>query len=282
MAKNYLIYGVKRTGNHAIINWLIPQIRDSVRFFNDQKYPLLDFTQPEFNRDEEHCLVEHVLKLDSDTRVYVKNQRLRSGDSYLPQYNDIDNIISFEGVEFNKVCEVLPQWLEDFNRGLKIRNPNLVVSDDFTHIILLRNPWNIAASQIRWSLDRVNYNRVDRDMVVWNEYHDHYINQNSDTHFIIYDKWFGDIEYRKAISIELGTEFTDINKNKTALAGGGSSFDKMKFDGKAEEMNVLNRYEEMMHHKKMQDFVKTDMANEVKNKWNHICDLEEIKDLKIK
>ena len=283
MSKNYLIYGVKRTGSHGMINWLIPQIGDAVRFFNDRKYPLLDFTNSDFDRNDEHKLIEHVLELDTDVRVYVNNEKKRSGESYWEEYNDIDNIISFEGVEFNKVCEVETQLLQDLNRGLKVKNPDLVVGNDNTYIVFLRNPWNVAASQIRWSLDRPdNYNRVHRDMVVWSEYYEHYINQNPDIYFMIFDKWFIDIEYRKKISSDLGLEFTDINKKKVAIAGDGSSFDKMKFDGEAQKMDVLNRYNQMIDNKKMLAFMETDKGVDVKNKWNHLCDLENIIDLKIK
>ena len=162
MSKNYLIFGVKRTGNHGMIDWLIPQVGDAVRFFNDRKYALLDFSKEDFDRDEEHKLVEHVLQLDTDVWVYVNNDKKRSGECYWEEYNDIDNIFSFEGIEFDRMNKIESQWLEDMNRGLKLRNPDLVVGNDNIYIIFLRNPWNIAASQIRWSLDRPdNYNALN-------------------------------------------------------------------------------------------------------------------------
>jgi len=279
MSKNYLIYGVKRTGNHAIINWLIPQVGEAVRFFNDQKYMLMDLT----NRDDEHHLVEHILQLFT-AKVFHNNKMGRSTEAFSDEYINVDNIISFESTKLNRMLELECQWLEDLNRGIKLRNSKLVIGNDNTYIILLRNPWNIVASQIRWRIDRKDkYERTDIDMEVWSEFYEHYItSKHPNPHFIIYDKWFMDIEYRKKVSSELSLEFSDVNKNKVARAGGGSSFDKMEYDDRAEEMNVLNRYEEMMYHESMQDFVKTDMGIEVKNKWNHLCDLENIIELKIK
>jgi hypothetical protein len=278
MSKNYLIYGVKRTGNHAIINWLMPQIGEVVRFFNDQKYMLKDLTEI----DDEHHLVEHILQLHR-TRVFVDGELKRRGESFNEEYDNVNNIISFEGIKMSQYFELENQWLRDMNRGIKTINPDLVIGNDNTYIIMLRNPWNIAASQIRWSLDRPNYDRVDVDMDVWDEFYGHYIEQRPNTHFIIFDKWFSDIEYRKKISSDLGLEFSDLNINKVANAGGGSSFTQEKFDGKAQEMNVLNRYKEMMGHERMQKrFLNTDMAIETKNKWNHLCDLENIVELKIK
>ena len=279
MSKNYMIYGTKRCGHHGIIDWLKPQIGEIVRHFNDRRYALM----PLEHRDDEHNLVEHLLELREKVYLFDNGIRQRSSEVYLDKYNDVDNIISFEGIELTRMNELGEQWLQDMNRGLKTINPNFSISNDMTHIVVLRNPWNIAASQIRWSLDRPdNYNRVLIDMAVWSDFYDNYINKKEDTHFIVFDKWFMNIEYRKKISSDLGLEFNDINKNNVALAGGGSSFDKMNFDGNAEDMNVLYRYQEMMEHPRMKErFLDTDMASEVKNKWNHLCDLEEI-DLKIK
>ena len=47
-------------------------------------------------------------------------------------------------------------------------------------------------------------------------------------------------------------------------------------------MNVLYRYEQMKDNERMKVFIKSDKGIDVKNKWNHICDLENIEELKIK
>ena len=59
---------------------------------------------------------------------------------------------------------------------------------------------------------------------------------------IIYDKWFVDIEYRKQIAGKLGLEFTDNGLNYVWKAR--SSFHDAKSDiqQKAQKMDVLNRY----------------------------------------
>ena len=277
MSRNYFIYGVKRTGNHAIINWLMPQVGKAVRFFNDHWYMLLDLSK----RDDEHHLVEHILQLHR-TKIFVDGERRRFSESYLKEYNDINNIISFESVKLSQMLELETQWLQDLNKGIKRFNPELIIGNDNTYIVILRNPWNVAASQYRWMWDRKDFNRVDIDMVVWSEFYGHYIEQTPDIHFIIYDKWFQDIDYRKKISSDLGLEFNDLNINKVANAGGGSSFDKMSFDEDAQKMDVLTRYIQMKEDKNMKVFMETDMASELKNKWNHLCDLEDITNLKIK
>jgi hypothetical protein len=46
-------------------------------------------------------------------------------------------------------------------------------------------------------------------------------------------------------------------------------------------MNVLKRYEESKDYPDMQMFVNSKKGKELKEKWNHICDLENIEQLKI-
>ena len=64
--------------------------------------------------------------------------------------------------------------------------------------------------------------------------------------FIIinYNKWFVEKKYRKWIVTEkLGLDnFVDNKINQVAEAGGGSSFDKMSFQHRAQNMDVLNRW----------------------------------------
>jgi len=72
---------------------------------------------------------------------------------------------------------------------------------------------------------------------------------------IFYDKWFADVEYRREVADALAARlnchynFTDSMINRIPHLGGGSSFDKMDLQGKAQEMNVLNRYKEYPFYK---------------------------------
>lgn len=58
-----------------------------------------------------------------------------------------------------------------------------------------------------------------------------------------FDDWFVDPEYRKQIAERLGLTWTDAGLNIVHYCGGGSTFDKRNFDGRAQEMDVLHRYE---------------------------------------
>ena len=61
---------------------------------------------------------------------------------------------------------------------------------------------------------------------------------------VLFDKWFSDAEYRRSICNNLEIPFTDTGLNEVGHFGNGSSFDGRKFDGRAQKMDVLNRWKE--------------------------------------
>ncbi|NEP74518.1 MAG: hypothetical protein F6K25_22760 [Okeania sp. SIO2G4] len=60
---------------------------------------------------------------------------------------------------------------------------------------------------------------------------------------IDYNKWFADVNYRQQLSSQLNFEFSDAGINEVKGYGGGRSFDKLSFQGKGSEMNVLGRWQ---------------------------------------
>jgi len=61
-----------------------------------------------------------------------------------------------------------------------------------------------------------------------------------------YNQWFSDANYRKQLADKLNLDFTDSGFNDVSVFGGGSSFEKRKFHGKAENMDVLNRWQQFV------------------------------------
>lgn len=60
--------------------------------------------------------------------------------------------------------------------------------------------------------------------------------------FILYNEWVKSRAYRMGTVRILDLFFTDCGINDVPTNGGGSSFDGMKFEGKGQEMDVLNRW----------------------------------------
>ena len=59
---------------------------------------------------------------------------------------------------------------------------------------------------------------------------------------VYYDTFFTDRNYRKAICRELGGSYNEDRINEVGKEGRGSSFDGMEYNGKGQQMNVLERY----------------------------------------
>jgi hypothetical protein len=66
--------------------------------------------------------------------------------------------------------------------------------------------------------------------------------------FINYNKWFLDDKYRQSIAKKLGFITDGKNYERVPKAGGGSTFEGLSLDGKAENLKVLERWKSMKDH----------------------------------
>jgi hypothetical protein len=82
--------------------------------------------------------------------------------------------------------------------------------------------------------------------------------ENEDVYGINYNKWFEDKSYREQICKDIDIPFTDEGINYVPPDGRGSSFNKRKFNGKAQEMGVLERYKSMLENPKFMKIVSLD------------------------
>lgn len=115
-------------------------------------------------------------------------------------------------------------------------------------VILIRDIRNLLASRMRhfeqWDL------RGTAKM--WMRYACAYTGDTSLTGTplvpVRYDRWFLEKEYRQSLvdtfqaAFNIPFRFTDEGINHVPVAGKGSSFDGRKFDGRPQEMKVLERY----------------------------------------
>ena len=113
------------------------------------------------------------------------------------------------------------------------------------NVIILRDPFNNVASGIKH--ERAN---ADSVMWLWNLYVNEFLeitNFLGDKIPISFNGWFSSEEYRKSISDKIGGEPEDRVRGTLPKAGGGSSFDKFRFQNKAQEMDVLNRWQMLLN-----------------------------------
>ena len=117
------------------------------------------------------------------------------------------------------------------------------------YLLVLRNPYNHYASVLNWSRNKFlspTGNFSDMWIRMANE---HMGNTNKIPERkvpVLYDDWFLSEDYRKSLSESLGLAHTDRRLNTVMKIGvgraWGSSFDGMKKNGNAQNMDVLNRW----------------------------------------
>ncbi len=112
-------------------------------------------------------------------------------------------------------------------------------------LLVLRDPFNLLAS--RWAKPVPLLQLLDPcDLLnAWEEYAREYL---SNTGGLIrkipvnYNLWFQSADYRKQLSKRLDLKFTDAGINTVPKAGDGSSFDLIRYDGRASQMKVIERW----------------------------------------
>lgn len=176
---------MKRSGQHAIINWLC-----------EANQPALHF-----NRCTQ---VKEKIEYKGITDYHHKKRNSNICDFNL--YNLI--VYNFEE---QLIFKIKPKYI--------------------TPIVIVREPKNLIASRIKVGISKFNN-------IMWINH------MNSGYYTIFFDEWFSNENYRIKIMNDLQLNFNEKGLNQVYNSG-KSSFDKFKYDGKAQQMDVLNRWKGM-------------------------------------
>lgn len=223
MKRVIVVHGMKRSGNHAIINWL--KVQDHFIFYNDiiQIAPILTGKkEPPPTRDFTSWFKKKRLPRRIRFAFFFKKFILR-------KYSMIAS-------------------LEDHDLQIK---PFSNVPCDITNILIIRDPINLFSSRIRKAslIKHPAYamttdSEKDRVLKLWKSHAREFVgftNQLENKVCIYFDAWFSSRNYREQISQKLNLEFIDKGFSMVSEKGGGSSFDKTRFNGNNKMMDVLNR-----------------------------------------
>lgn len=197
--QRFTVLALRRSGHHAVINWICRQHDHRVVFHN-------------------LCGIKN--KKGSEIKIY--------GDGSLP----VRHIHNFENFDFNKIiqlCMIMP----------------------FAHLILVvREARNWIASCLkrretaRYEYEKDVFKELPQRVELWKQHAKIAIDKSTWLTVILFDRWFSDAEYRRSICKRLDIPFTDAGLNEVVRFGSGSSFDARRYDGRAQEMDVLNRWKE--------------------------------------
>ena len=210
-SRSFFVHGLKRSGNHAVINWLMGH--NSFNFYNNV-IPVGAILCGTFKQPE---------PVPYKTWIQEQNGELGSKKKL--------NIVSFEDNHLD-------------NGRFTDRPENLI------NIIILRSPENLFSSRIKKAgkIEHPCYpdhknEYMNKVIEMWKEHARECLGQTNvleNSVCVLYDLWYTNEAYRKELSSKLGFKFSDKNFSKIADFGGGSSFSGNKIDSN-ESINVLNR-----------------------------------------
>ena len=203
--------GMKRSGNHAIILWMMRNISQTVE---------LNIVNPQATYSSHNCIFFNCLNHTKFSESHEREKRLEI-ESELNKRKYDWYIVSYEDCHIGKKYNWLPY---KFDKTYKFS--------------IVRDIKNLLASRLK-KLDSY-YNKIkkiDPDMEIYPSFFDHYISHKNWKNIIYYDKWLVDENYRDSICEILNVKNLDFNQNVT-VEGHGSSFVGYKLDIVE---NLLNR-----------------------------------------
>ncbi|NET27750.1 hypothetical protein [Okeania sp. SIO1I7] len=227
--KEIRIIGMRRTGNHAIINWIQNQHTGKVEFWNNLKV----------DRNADRQRYENL----KDNYPFVEK------DCFIRSYEDYD-------------LKKIKNWRFESKHDLYFGKSALRYD-----VLILRDPFNLFASRLKHRLNIENReNSLEISSVygnnfllvrslhqtlgdLWVNYAKEYLGETNylghNKICINYNQWFTDVDYRKQIADKLQMKFSDEGINQVSGVGRGSSFEGVNFDGNANSMDVLNRWQKV-------------------------------------
>lgn len=209
----YRVSGMRRSGNHAFLYWLMGQMPGSIAFLNN----LGPFQPPERNEIN---------------KIFWRGVRR----PFL--------VVSYEDQPTFKT--ITPYPTERFGPAAR----------DF-QILILRDPYNFLASRIAWPDAqglRFREDEAYRTAIInnWKEHAQRFLqaqeNPQSGVIPVSFNHWFTNVHYRQNLAGRLQLTFSDRAMNTVTPFGHGSSFDGVRYRGRAAEAPVLERFRQMPQH----------------------------------
>lgn len=217
------VIGMSRSGNHAIMQWITAQ--------QPGRWLLLNCCEGKQN-------------------PFTSARPLPGGDCSQSSYShDVQqerpgSFSSKELLIFNHEDSFLAHACSD---EYEQRHDEWVgPSEERIDLLLLRDPFNLFASRF----NRRGYAvKVAAALRIWKQHARQFlgdINRLTQRPVLVsYDHWFCDREYRRRLAADLGLPGSDAGLQRVATCFGGSSFDGLDYDGRAQQMPVLTRWQRL-------------------------------------
>jgi len=210
--------GIQRSGNHAVIHWIISQQPLKTCFING----IQPHHNPWFNN---WGIAYH-------NYDYWPRERDRAGALVSKQLL----LCSYENQPLTHIFD--PSFPLQRYVGRSHRH---------TTVLLLRDPYNTFASwlQAGWSPSA-------EIIKLWKQYAREYLGCSQQTPGgivrVSFNQWFADVTYRQWLAQSLNLPFSDQGLDQVTPHGGGSSFEQQRLQGNARAMKVLERFRAFLDH----------------------------------
>jgi hypothetical protein len=251
-----LFVGVRRSGNHGLLNWLIGNLSGKVIHINALAHS--DLTPEMYEKNSRKPDEKNPRKPDPRYPVSDSSGLEYSEGKWINFHHADWLILSLESVKIRQ----LKDKLVDFSERTKCKS-----------VLLLRDPLNNAASMYknkrsRGFTDEMARSSVGHVLVCWEQHAEEMVAEDSFwTTRILFNRWIIDQGFRDHIMSDMGLINSDSGFGKIS-GHGRSSFDQNQDD--AVKLDLEGRYRSMISD---QDFV-----NSVANKgvdaelWKSVCD----------
>jgi hypothetical protein len=215
------IIGMSRSGNHAIINWIMRQAIGRVCFLN--------CAEPKTNP------FRTARPMADGKRFSTVGCRVSLSQELQGNFSQKDWLLySHEDCFLGMVVH------DDFERN---HDRYVGRSAERTDVLILRDPFNLFASRLQAQYSQVTARTAVR---IWKQHAREFCGRRpylpQGRVPISFNDWAVDRQYRRRIAERLGLGFTDAGFEEVSRTGGGSSFDGTAYDGRASGMDVLQRW----------------------------------------
>ena len=208
MSRSILVHGMKRSGNHAIIQWMLAQ--GEFKFYNN------------------------IIPVGAILR----------GDRALPAPLDFAAWRAERVSPEQSICASLedhPPHVQPF-RDLPAEAVQVLILRDPENFFASRI--RKAGKAVHPAYPSEPGPMLTRVIEGWKAHAREFLGMTS--HLpnkvgVYFNAWFSDPVYRERISARLGLSFSDAGYAHVSDVGGGSSFDQTSFDGENRRMKVLER-----------------------------------------
>ena len=219
------VVGMSRSGNHAIIEWMLAQASG--------RTCLLNCAEPGHNPYLwARPLSPHEPGHRANFPLDIERERagcLARKDYLLHSYEDVF-LGAFRKPEHRAARE---HWVGGSGRRIDV--------------LILRDPYNLFASRLAAGVSVLSPELAAR---VWCQHARQFLGRRRYLEHPIcinYNRWASSTSYRRSVAEQLGLDFDDRSAHHVPSCAGGSSFDGLAYDGAATGMRVFDRWRRYAH-----------------------------------